>query len=501
MFIESFTLPIGRENEIIERVRFKLYGKTGELDNTYPCGIFGPMGLKTIRFGEITIFYGGNGSGKSTLLNIISDKLALNRISPHNSSPVFDAYCKSCKYKMSSDDEGFVHRIPDGSRIITSDDVFDYMLAVRTNNEQIDEDRQIVAKNYLGIKYGESVRMRSLDDYEALRDQVQARRKTVSRKKFITQLAGEDTALQSNGETALAYFEHQLKTEKLYCLDEPENSMSPKMQVELVKLLEESVRFFGCQLIIATHSPFLLAMNNTKIYDLDSCPVEVKDWWQLENPRTYFDFFYKHRNLFVDIDSKTASTVVTAAQTQKTAAHNSAKQKPLDEDDIEYIKVWADKHLRMMNKLAELNPTEEFWSMITQVFRKARSVSEYHNTVEHLSYLAESFDDYHDFIGEIENDYDVKMEMKASLEKEEVTQPLLISLNLYSLFSSKLYQVRNQNKPYIEYVTYIKERVNRMERDNKNKKHIQLVIIGILYAVQDKESVDQALKIAFPDYV
>ena len=90
MFIESFTLPIGRENEIIERVRFKLYGKTGELDNTYPCGIFGPMGLKTIRFGEITIFYGGNGSGKSTLLNIISTKLALNRISPHNSSPVFD---------------------------------------------------------------------------------------------------------------------------------------------------------------------------------------------------------------------------------------------------------------------------------------------------------------------------------------------------------------------------------------------------------------------------
>ena len=40
-----------------------------------------------------------------------------------------------------------------------------------------------------------------------------------------------------------------------------------------------------------------------------------------------------------------------------------------------------------------------------------------------------------------------------------------------------------------------------MERDNKNKKHIQLVIIGILYAVQDKESVDRALKIAFPNYL
>ena len=29
-----------------------------------------------------------------------------------------------------------------------------------------------------------------------------------------------------------------------------------------------------------THSPFLLAMDNAKIYDLDSNPVEVKDWWE-----------------------------------------------------------------------------------------------------------------------------------------------------------------------------------------------------------------------------
>lgn len=298
MFVESLTLPIEEEFSIKENVRSGLYGPYGNLDNDYPCGIFGEMGLDKIRFGRITIFYGGNGSGKSTLLNIIATKLALNRISPFNSGPVFDSYCERCRYTMSRDDEGFVHRIPDGSRIITSDDVFDYMLAMRTNNEQINEDRQVLAENYLGIKYGESVRMRSLDDYEALRDQVLARRKTVSRKKFITKLAGEDAALQSNGETALAYFEQRLKTEKLYCLDEPENSMSPKMQIQLVKLLEESVRFFGCQLIIATHSPFLLAMNNTKIYDLDSRPVEVKEWWELENPKAYFEFFYKHRSLF-----------------------------------------------------------------------------------------------------------------------------------------------------------------------------------------------------------
>lgn len=51
-------------------------------------------------------------------------------------------------------------------------------------------------------------------------------------------------------------------------------------------------------MIIATHSPFLLAMDNAKIYDLDSNPVEVKDWWELENTKIYYEFFKKHSNLF-----------------------------------------------------------------------------------------------------------------------------------------------------------------------------------------------------------
>ena len=96
----------------------------------------------------------------------------------------------------------------------------------------------------------------------------------------------------------MLYFQKKLKNDTLYCLDEPENSMSPKMQLELVKMLEEMSHYCGCQFIIATHSPFLLALEGARIYDLDSCPVETKDWWQLENTKIYFDFFNKHRHLF-----------------------------------------------------------------------------------------------------------------------------------------------------------------------------------------------------------
>ena len=101
----------------------------------------------------------------------------------------------------------------------------------------------------------------------------------------------------SNGETALSYFEAKLKNDTLYCLDEPENSMSPKMQLELKRMLEEFSRYCGCQFIIATHSPFLLAMEGARIYDLDSNPVEIRNWWELENVRIYWDFFEANRSL------------------------------------------------------------------------------------------------------------------------------------------------------------------------------------------------------------
>jgi len=62
--------------------------------------------------------------------------------------------------------------------------------------------------------------------------------------------------------------------------------------------LEDSARFYGCQFIISTHSPFLLAMKGAKIYDLDSRPVTVKKWTDIENVRIYHDFFKNNTRFF-----------------------------------------------------------------------------------------------------------------------------------------------------------------------------------------------------------
>ena len=298
MFLETFTLPIDEEEHLIEERAEENGGRFGYVDNIYPCRMFGPRGLEEITFRDVTIFYGGNGSGKSTLLNLIAGKLQLNRIAPFNSSELFDRYAAACEYTCGYDDEGFIHRIPDGSRIITSDDIFDYMLTVRTNNAEIAEQIEAGKEEHKKLKYGDTVKFSGLEDYEALRMQVLARQKSLSRRQFIRRTAGMETKLNSNGETALNYFETKLKFDKLYCLDEPENSMSPKMQMDLKRMLEDFVKHCGCQFIIATHSPFLLAMEDARIYDLDSDPVEVRNWWELENVRIYYEFFREHEKLF-----------------------------------------------------------------------------------------------------------------------------------------------------------------------------------------------------------
>lgn len=294
MYLETFKLPINQEEKIIQSCE----SRHKYIDNIYPCGIMSENLFSEINFAGVTILYGGNGSGKSTVLNLIAEKLRLNRVSPYNSSDMFNAYVVACKYKMAYDDEGFEQRVPNGSRIITSDDIFDYMLTVRTNNEEIREKEAMADDKWPDLKFSDTIKLKGMEDYEALRLQLLAKRKNISRRGFIRKTAGKEVKLNSNGETAYEYFDTKFKNDTLYCLDEPENSLSPKMQIELVKLLETLSHYCGCQFIIATHSPFILALQGARIYDLDETPVDIKNWWELENTRTYYEFFKKNVKYF-----------------------------------------------------------------------------------------------------------------------------------------------------------------------------------------------------------
>ena len=111
-------------------------------------------------------------------------------------------------------------------------------------------------------------------------------------------LSNNNIVEQSNGESALMFWEREIKENSIYILDEPENSLSAENQIKLKKFIEESARFYNCQFIISTHSPFLLNLLEAKIYDLDEDEVTTKNWTELPNVRIYYDFFNEYKDEF-----------------------------------------------------------------------------------------------------------------------------------------------------------------------------------------------------------
>lgn len=283
MYLTSFSFPSAdREFDYILGIKRTCY------DSYYPFGILGRSEPIVLDFAPITFLSGGNGSGKSTALNVIAEKLGIARDTLFNRGAFFDDYTNLCKCETSFEN-------PMDSRMITSDDVFDYMLGLRMVNEGIDVRREELFEDYLNTKYA-GFRLESIEDYEKLKKVNLARSTTQS--KYVKRNVIINAREHSNGESALKYFSESMGENGLYLLDEPENSLSPDKEMELMNLIENSVRFFGCQFIIATHSPFLLSMREARIYDLDENPAAVKKWNEIPNVRTYYEFFKLHEGAF-----------------------------------------------------------------------------------------------------------------------------------------------------------------------------------------------------------
>ena len=286
IYLSEFVFP-GYDEEY----RARLDEKRTCFNTMYPFFVLSSRGLERLDFAPVTLLYGGNGSGKTTALNVIAEALSLKRDAPFNRSSFFDDYVKRCRFRT-------LGPLPEESRAVSSDDVFDYMLSLRAVNEGIDAKREELFDEYFERRRSGPFRMQSLDDYDELKKVTDARKKTLS---GYVRAGGMDRNVreQSNGESAYFYFTSRIQGAGLYLLDEPENSLSPQKQLELKQFLEEEARFFDCQFIIATHSPFLLSLRGAKIYDFDGDPVDVKRWTELESVQTYFRFFEEHRSAFL----------------------------------------------------------------------------------------------------------------------------------------------------------------------------------------------------------
>lgn len=276
VYLKSFKL-LNSEEEM-----YMLSGETRTyIKNNYPFLIFPNKKLENITFSDITIFYGNNGSGKSTLLNIMANKIDANRNLGLVKGENFVNYMKLCKYDMNNNNCF-------ETKMINSEDIFDYLINVKCINSNLVNQRNNLVNEFVDNKYYKKAK--DVTDIEEMKKVINARKKTMS--KYVREnILAKDIVEQSNGETALMYFTKEITENGIFILDEPENSLSPIMQIKLAKFLEDSVRFFNCQFIIATHSPFILGIKDALIYDLDSIPVKTRKWSELDNVKEFYKFF------------------------------------------------------------------------------------------------------------------------------------------------------------------------------------------------------------------
>ena len=99
---------------------------------------------------------------------------------------------------------------------------------------------------------------------------------------LIGSYGGRSLHAQSHGESFLALVQNRFGGEGLYLLDEPEAALSPTRQLTLLgqmRLLAQA----GSQLVVATHSPILMAYPGAAIYLLSERGVERTEYRHTEH--------------------------------------------------------------------------------------------------------------------------------------------------------------------------------------------------------------------------
>jgi predicted ATPase len=94
-----------------------------------------------------------------------------------------------------------------------------------------------------------------------------------------------DFLSHSHGEGFLRFFEERCQRQGIFIFDEPESALSPSRQIEFLRLMRRMDESRHCQVIMATHSPMLMAYPNATLlrltkYGLEPTTVEQTDHYK-----------------------------------------------------------------------------------------------------------------------------------------------------------------------------------------------------------------------------
>jgi len=94
----------------------------------------------------------------------------------------------------------------------------------------------------------------------------------------------------SHGEGFLRFFEERCQRQGIFFFDEPESALSPTRQMEFLKLLRRMDEIGHCQVIMATHSPILMAYPNATLLGLSKYGLEPVTVRETDHFRTLREF-------------------------------------------------------------------------------------------------------------------------------------------------------------------------------------------------------------------
>ncbi len=107
---------------------------------------------------------------------------------------------------------------------------------------------------------------------------------------MLNYFGGKSLITQSHGQSLMSYFQSRYNLKGLYFLDEPETALSPSSLIELLNLLIDISRQGHAQFLIATHSPFLMACPDARIYTFDNREIEPITYEKTDYYKIYKKF-------------------------------------------------------------------------------------------------------------------------------------------------------------------------------------------------------------------
>lgn len=210
----------------------------------YPFNIPAVRALDEIRFHPgVTFFVGENGSGKSTILEAIAMSMGFS---------------------------------PEGG----------------TRNVQL-KTVDSVSSLHEAIMLSRDPRTKPWDQYYLRAESFFNLATYMDETGYLMSYGGRSLHEQSHGEAFMAVLTHKLVGDGFYLLDEPEAALSPTRQLAALRAIHHLVEDHS-QLIIATHSPILLAYPHARIILFDRDGVQEVRYEDTEHYAITRDFLNHH---------------------------------------------------------------------------------------------------------------------------------------------------------------------------------------------------------------